>query len=59
MWNDFNISGIVLGDRKLNSYGRTYAFEPDSGLILEIIYNPFDKGGFGSFFSGSKTQKAD
>jgi hypothetical protein len=58
MWNSFNINGTAIGERKLNAYGRTYVFEPDSGLILEIIYNPFDKGSLGSFFSNSKA-KAD
>jgi len=42
---------MIYGKRILNSVGKTYIFEPESNLVLEMIHNPGDKGTIGNLFS--------
>lgn len=48
------VYGSAVGQRSFNCLGRTYVFEPDTRVVLELIYNPNDKGAVGNFFSSKK-----
>lgn len=42
------ISGLTVGDRKLNLVDKAFYWSPNRDLMLEVVYNP-DKKGFLSF----------
>ena len=42
----------------VNTNGRAYVYEPESRIVCEIIYNPFDKGILEALFS-KNTHKID
>lgn len=51
LWWPFQISGITLGDRIMNCVGRAFAFDAESNLVCEVIFNPYDIGAFSNVFS--------
>lgn len=52
--------GTAIGERKINCCGRGFAFEPESRLLCELLFNPFDNGGIlGSLFSSQRSHKMD
>ncbi|CAD8206494.1 unnamed protein product [Paramecium octaurelia] len=52
----FMLYGVLLGQRSVNCHKRSFCFQPEHQLLMEIIFNPKDKSS--SFFSSSQ-QKID
>ncbi|CAD8073577.1 unnamed protein product [Paramecium sonneborni] len=56
MAQPFMLYGVLLGQRSVNCHKRSYCFQPDNQLLVEITFNPKDKNA--GFFSSS-SQKID
>lgn len=55
----FILYGTTIGERKINCQGRGFAFEPESRLLCEVLFNPNDSGFLGNIFSSNKNHKID
>lgn len=55
----FIMYGTAIGERKVNCCGRGFAFEPESRLVCEIIFNPYENSMFDNLFNSEKSHKID
>ncbi|CAD8071612.1 unnamed protein product [Paramecium primaurelia] len=56
MAQPFMLYGVLLGQRSVNCHKRSYCFQPEHQLLVEITFNPKDKN---AGFFGSSSQKID